>query len=344
MKKGTLLCFLVMIMLLSNIWFFGGIAQAKTLTIGTNPVGSLYYAFGTAFSKVLGAHTSLTLKVLPQSSTVWYPMLQSGEIDLGLTGGGDPSCAYAGKAIYEQATKGKGYRNLRLIMVGAYMQFSTVVRANSGIKTGQDLKGKRVVTEYGAHFSAKLNQLAILSNLGLTLNDFVPVPASSYPDGIRAIIEGRADSSTQSIGSGIIEELAASPGGAYTLPLDPSPQAVERMRHISTYDVYIPDWIVTLCQPGPAGIDKAKYVLGSPVVMLTALNQPEEVIYTITKTVWENYKELAPIHPQLKLWVPKNFATVNTSIPYHVGAVKCYKEVGVWTNELEKHQQKLQGK
>lgn len=319
-------------------------ALPEALTLGTNPIGSLYYAMGAGFAKVIGEHTPMKVEVLPQSATVWYPMLKTGEVNFGIAAASDASVAYAGKAIYEEATKGEGYRDLRIIMHGTPMKMSMVVRGDSGIKTGQDLKGKRVNLEFGAHFSVRLNQLAMLANFGLTPADVKPGVASSYVEGVRAVIEGRADASEGSVGSAIIEELNATPHGAYFIPLDSSPEAVERMRHIEEYHLYVPEYYVTMVKAGPAGVDEDKYMFAYPIAMVCGQSFSEEAVYNIVKAIWENYEELAPIHPRLKDWTPDRYVTIHGSIPYHRGAIRWYKEVGVWTSEMEEHQQKLLAK
>lgn len=313
----------------------------KSLTLGTNPVGSLYYTMGAGFAKVVGDHTRMKVQVLPQSATVWYPMLASGEVDFGLAASSDASVAYSGKAIYQKATKGKGYRDLRILMHGSPMKMSMVVLGDSGIKTGKDLKGKKVNLKFGAHFSVHLNQLAMLSNFGLTPKDIKATAASSYVDGVRAIMEGRTDASEGSVGSGVIEELAASPHGAYFIPLDSSPEAVERMRNIKKYDLHIPEFYVTSVKAGPAGIDEDKMMFAYPISLVCGNKLSDEVAYEITKAVWNNHKALGPIHPRLKDWTPDRYVMTNTSIPYHPGAIKWYKEKNAWSDEMEKRQQKL---
>ncbi len=313
----------------------------KTLSLGTNPVGSLYYTMGAGFAKVVGDHTSMKVQVLPQSATVWYPMLTSGEVDFGLAASSDASVAYSGKAIYKKPTKGKGYRDLRILMHGSPMMMSMVVLGDSGIKTGKDLKGKKVNLDFGAHFSVHLNQMAMLANFGLTPKDVKSTAASGYVDGVRAIVEGRTDASEGSVGSGVIEELAASPHGAYFIPLDPSPEAVERMRNIKKYDLYIPEFYVMKVKAGPAGIKEDRYMFAYPISLVCGSELSEEVAYEITKTVWNNHKELAPIHPRLKNWTPDKYVMINTSIPYHQGAIKWYKEKNAWSEEMEKRQQQL---
>jgi len=66
-----------------------------------------------------------------------------------------------------------------------------------------------------------------------------------------------------------------------------------------------------------------------------------ETVYVVTKTLWKHYKELHPYHVWLKQWRPKQMFDPNPIIPYHPGAVKFFKEAGVWTSQVEKKQKEL---
>ncbi|MBE0555822.1 MAG: TAXI family TRAP transporter solute-binding subunit, partial [Proteobacteria bacterium] len=54
---------------------------------------------------------------------------------------------------------------------------------------------------------------------------------------------------------------------------------------------------------------------------------PEDVVYKMTKAVYENLEELGKSHPQGKDIVLKSATSV--SIPLHPGAIRYYKEKGV---------------
>jgi TRAP-type uncharacterized transport system substrate-binding protein len=82
-------------------------------------------------------------------------------------------------------------------------------------------------------------------------------------------------------------------------------------------------------------------VLGKDITLVCATRLSDDVAYSITKALWENYKELAPVHPRLKFWTPNRFASIRAVVPYHPGSIKWYKEKGVWSKELEEHQKKL---
>jgi uncharacterized protein len=68
---------------------------------------------------------------------------------------------------------------------------------------------------------------------------------------------------------------------------------------------------------------------------------PAEVVYQVLKATWQNVDKLAPLHPWLKGWNHKQMFWAKPSVPYHPGAVRFYKEQGVWTAETEERQQGL---
>ena len=61
----------------------------------------------------------------------------------------------------------------------------------------------------------------------------------------------------------------------------------------------------------------------------------EDVVYTLVKAALDHHKEYARIHPLLPEVDAKRGATM-VGVPFHPGAIKYYKEKGVWTAEHEK--------
>ena len=305
----------------------------KRIVFGANPPGSLYYVMAAGLAKVISAHTAMKVEVFPQGATVWYPMLDSREVDFGINVPGDILTAYKGEAIYEKPTKGKGFY-LRTLMLGSPLMVGFLVPANSDIKGSQDARGKRVPVDYGAFYSATLTVRALLANAGLTSKDVKGLTVTTYVAGVRTLIDGRSDFAMGSVGSGITNELKTARGARY-LDLDTSPEAVARMQKVH------PGYYPIKAKPGLAGLAKETIVMGKDITLIAGMHLSDDVAYHITKALWENYKELAPIHPRLKFWTPNRFASTRAVVPYHPGSITFYKEQGVWTKELEEHQKKL---
>ena len=305
----------------------------KRIVLGGNPPGSLFYVMAAGISKVISAHTPMKVEVFPQGGTIWYPMLDSREVDFGINVPGDILTAYKGEAIYKKPTKGKGF-DLRTLMLGSPLMVGLLVPEKTDIKGIKDIKGKRIPVDYGAFYSATLTVRALLANAGLTYDDVKGLTVTTYVAGVRTLIEGRSALAMGSVGSGITKELKTAKGARY-LDVDTSPEAVARMQKVH------PGYYPIKAKPGLAGLAKETMVMGKDITLVSGKHLSSDVAYHITKALWENYKELAPVHPRLRAWTPNRFASTRAVVPYHAGSIKFYKEQGVWIKELEEHQKKL---
>lgn len=330
MRKSMRLSAWVLVVVLGGA---SAVASARIMVLGGNPPGSLWYAQSQALATVVSKHSDLKVDVLPQGSTVFFPMFATKEVDMGLANPTDAKFAMEAKWPFEGVNNGKGY-DMRAIMLGAPNWLSLVTTADSDIKTLKDLRGKRVVANYGAFTGSTITAQSVLANAGLTNDDIEVVNVSSYPEGVRAVIEGRADAAVGSLGSGIVQELDASRGARF-IEIDPSPEAMKRT------NVPGPAFVPMLVKKGPPGLKEDTWMLAYATTVVARPDLDEKTIMTFIDTVWKHYKELAPIHRSLVNWTPDRFASTEAIIPYHPAAVKYYKQKGVWTEELEKHQAEL---
>ena len=336
MMSKILRLFFIFVFLM--VWGVGeGLAEQlpSMLNIGTHPVGSFFNVVGTAVATVVGRHAPMKTTVKPMAGpSAWYPLLITQEIDLGVLNNWDAEKGYLGEFVYEKLSKGKGFP-VRLIAISVNNAIGLSVAADSGIYKYSDLKGKRVAGNLPTP-SLQLQTEALLLNGGVTWSEIKPIPVSSVAEGVKAVIEGRSDASaTCTIGMPIMEELQAK-RGARILPLDPSPEAMKRVREkFSGYPIKITPG------PGKTGVEKEQYLWAYDIYLIGRQDLPDEAAYQVVKALWENHKELAPIHVLLKNWTPERFVSKEALIPYHPGAVKFYKEKGAWTDEMAKLQETL---
>ena len=71
----------------------------KTIVFGANTPGSLFYVMAAGLAKVISAHSPMKVEIFPQGGTVWYPMLEAGEVDFGINVPGDILTAYRGEGL-----------------------------------------------------------------------------------------------------------------------------------------------------------------------------------------------------------------------------------------------------
>ena len=306
-------------------------ASAKTLVLGGNPEGSLYYSMAQAIAATVTKHSGDKVDVLPQGSTVFFPMFGSKEVDLGIVNPMDARSAYDATWPYEKAAGGKGYK-MQTVMLGSPIRLSMVTTESSGIKRLEDLKGKRVVADYGAFGGSTITAVAALANAGMSPKDVNAVKVSSYPEGVRAVMEGRAVAAVASLGSGIVQELDASKK-ARILPIDRSAEAMARARKVG------PAYVPMLVKKGVVpGVNEDTWVLSYAISIMARPDLDDATVARFVKTVHAHYKELPKIHRSLTTWTPDRFASDQALIPYHPGAIKAYKELGMWNAAMEKHQ------
>ena len=312
------------------------VAWAQRVVLGGNPPGSLFYSMAQAISATVTKHSTIKVDVLPQGGSTYYPMMATGEVDFGLVNPIDALAARRGTPPFDKVSGGKGIP-MQTLMLGSPIRLSLVTVDGSGIKSVKDLKGKRVVADYGAFASAGLTAMAVLANHGLSAKDVDVVTVSSYPEGVRAVMGGRAVAATASIGSGIIRELDAS-RGARILTIDPSPDAMARAKKFGE------PYVVIKVPKGPPGVDEDIHALSYAITIVVRSNLDDKTAYDFVKAVWDHHAELKGIFRPLATWTPNRFASTQAVMPYHAGAIKFYKEQGVWSDAMAKHQATLQGR
>lgn len=311
-------------------------ALPKTIVFGGGSTGALAYTVATALAKVLGDHTPMKVEVLPQPWDAWLPMLETKEVDIGCGGGAGPGYfAYRGLGPYKEPTKGKGYDFTTLIL-GGPLKTAYAAAKNTDINTIKDLKGKKVVAEYKAFLPAQITAEVSLANAGLTKNDVINVAVTDVTEGVKAVIERRADVAITTVGAAMTEEWHRARGVRF-LPIDTSPEALARGRKVN------PTYVPYTHKPGPPGLEKTTITYVMPWILVARTTLPENVAYEVVKTIWQNVGELPSIHALFKEWTTTGFATTATGAPYHPGAIKWYKGQGVWTSEIEAYQKEMLG-
>ena len=68
--------------------------------------------------------------------------------------------------------------------------------------------------------------------------------------------------------------------------------------------------------------------IGSPNVLVTRIDIPEDVVYEITKVIWENLATLQEIHGATKD-MRLEIAIEGLGAPLHPGAIRYYREIGL---------------
>ncbi len=293
------------------------VAAPTFINILTGGTSGVYYPIGVALSqqnnKIDGAKTSVQAI---KASVENLNLLQAGRGELAFSLGDSVADAWNG---VEDAGFKAPLKRLRAI-AGTYNNYIQIVASEeSGIKTLEDLKGKRI--SVGAPKSGtELNARAIFKAAGLDYKDMGRVEFLPYAESVELIKNRQLDATLQSSGLGMaaIRDLAS------TMPVtfvEIPAAVVEKIES----DAYLPGVI-------PAGTYDGQDA-DVPTVAITNIlvsheKVSDEVAYQMTKLMFDNLSSLGNAHSAAKDIKLEN-ATKNLPIPLHPGAERFYKEAGV---------------
>lgn len=289
------------------------------LSMGTAPVGGVFPVVGGAIAEVLNAHKGeIDWKVQAKGtkgSQENIRRLQQNELELALSNAAISYFAVRGEAVWD-----KKY-DIQAIATMAPNVALFIARADSGIQSIADLKGKRVITgPAGAGFQMFIEP--ILAEHGIAWDEIDSISATQS-GAVDQLGDGSADAAFLggAVPTGSITQ-ATSTFDVQFIPFDEP----TRQKLIEKYPFFHSATI-----PGGTykGLDDDYQGLNvGSMHVITSGSQSEDLIYALTKTIWENRAEIAGIHPAGKAINEKNVAR-DTGIPYHPGAVRFYQEIGV---------------
>lgn len=309
----------------------------QSITIGSNPAGTVFYAVGAGLAKVISGASPMQAIVQPYTGTsTLLPLLDSGELDFAIINAVETNLAYQGPAKLKIGGKNPlpHVPNARLIMRGSPLYIGLVVKKD-GVKNFQELKGKRVTGEYPANIAIWYHGYAALASAGLTWEDVKVVPVPAVNEGVDAVVQGRADVSIHAIGAAKIKE-ADSAVGVRHLPIDCSQAGDARVRKA------VPGYSTTTLKSGfSTGIVGDTCVLTFDIYMLGHKGLSNEVVQASLKSIWDNIDKLPPLHAQFQDWSRERAASADVTVPYHPAAVQFYKEKNLWNAKMDEAQKRL---
>jgi TRAP transporter TAXI family solute receptor len=310
----------------------------RSLVIGSNPPGSVFYALASGLAKVVTEATPMQMTVQPYTGTSSFlPLLNTGELDFGINNFVDLALAYQGPERLKVGGRNPfpHIPNVRLVMRGPPFMVGLLVRKDSAIKTIHDIKGKRLTGEYPAQLANWYITFAALAGAGLSWKDvkIVAVPAAN--EGVDALVQGRVDAALHALNSAKVREADASIGVRH-LTIDCSPEGDKRIRQaVSGY------YTKMVKAGGGAAVIEDTCFVAFDICLTSHRAASDAVVAAVIKAIWENIEKLPPFHPAFKEWTRERAVDTDVTIPYHPGVVSFYKEQKLWSAKMDEVQNKL---
>ncbi|GAA6742355.1 TAXI family TRAP transporter solute-binding subunit [Thermus antranikianii] len=312
------------------------LAQKPQVLIGTGGVGGVYFYYGTAVAEILNKAGVVQAQAMQSGGSIENLMLLRDRTDA------SRGVYYCGTALPDAALmahqgeerfQGKP-APVRILFTMYPNYFHVVTTEGSGIRVLQDLKGKRVSTEVPGgiiEYEARILMSAAIPGFDPRVH-FAKWERTRVAESAQMLSEGNLDAFFWSGGlpTGSIVELAGSLSRKgkrlYLVPLPKESTSVQVL--MRRFPGVVDTGVI------PKSVYNTRYdtpTLTFWNVFVCPASLPEDVAYGMVKAVFENLSALhAAVAPARDTTLENAVRSRGGRIPYHEGAVRFFREKGVW--------------
>jgi TRAP transporter TAXI family solute receptor len=298
--------------------------------VAINSGAGTQYVQAAAVAAMLEKYTPMKAFVEPTKSHVAaMPLIQRGEIQFIFVSQAEMYLANRGSEYYESV----GPTPIRVVAAGTELMFTFFTTPSTGIESIEDLAGHKVMWDTktsGVFFWAAKY---VLDYYGLH-DSIISVPSPSPVDRAEALKSGRVDAYACSTQFQAMEILESSVG-MKMLPIPGDAAEWVNERYPAVYSVVCP-------RDYNGGMVKEDIpVLAASTALQASADVPEDVVYATLEAIYDHFEEFAAAHPTLPDMVLERAVSLHSIVPYHDGAIRFYKDRGVWTEEADAMQHRL---
>jgi TRAP transporter TAXI family solute receptor len=297
-------------------------AQQKFVTIGTGGVTGVYYAAGGAICRLMNkdrAQHGIRCSVESTGGSVYnVNTIKAGELDFGVSQSDIQYNALKGEAQFKD---GGAFPELRSVFSLHGEPLTVVSRKEANITKMEDFKGKRFnVGNPGSGQRATLEVL--LPAMGMSNADFSLASELKPDEHGAALCDNKIDGFAFVVGhpAANIQDPTTTCGAKLVSITGPSVDKI-----LAQYPYFAPATI-----PGGmyANNPEPTKTFGVVASIVSSTKVPADTVYTLVKSVFENFDDFKKLHPAFANLEPKDMIKNGMSAPLHDGAVKYYKEKG----------------
>jgi TRAP transporter TAXI family solute receptor len=310
--------------------FMGGTpttAQAKTIyvTIGTGGITGVYYPTGGAIAKMVNnkrKEYGIRATVESTGGSVFnVNAVMSGDLDFGVVQSDRQYQAVHGLAEWKDAGPQK---DLRAVFSIHPESVTLVAAVDANIKDIKDLKGKKVnIGNPGS--GQRQNSIDALDAEGIDYEKDLQAEGIKAAESAGLLQDGRIDAFFYTVGhpNGSILEATSGKRKVRFIPI--AGAGVEKL--LAKYPYYAKA-IIPISFYANADNKEDVPTFGVKATFVTSAKVPDNVVYAITKEVFDNLEEFKQLHPAYSVLTKQNMLE-GLSAPIHPGAMKYFKETGL---------------
>jgi TRAP transporter TAXI family solute receptor len=297
-------------------------ARADEVLIGTGSKAGVYYQAGRAICRLINVHVEgVTCKALSTAGSLFnLSNVRGGALEFGIAQSDAQFDAvnHSGPFKFQDDT----YEDLRAMFSLHAEPFTVVARKDAGIRSIDDLKGKRVnIGNPGSGQRATME--VVMQAKGWTKNDFLlaeELPASQQS---LALCHNRVQAMVYTVGhpNASVGQAAGLCDAVLINTVGPEIDKLVASRPYYAHTT-IPGGIY-------AGNPDPVRTFGVKATVVTSSDVSTELVYAVVKGLFENLDQFRKMHPAFAGLEPKEMIQEGLSAPLHEGALRYFKEKGL---------------
>lgn len=227
------------------------------------------------------------------------------------------------------AKAGWGPQPLRMIAEGTGRSWGFYTSKKTGITTFEQIKGKRV-TFFPADATRNNTIESAFKAHGFTWADVQKVSFDSADAAQQGLLDGTIDVAFTGFPTAKMVEVDATLG-CVVIPFTDTPQMAAIFHSLLPHD------LVMVKKGAFVGVTQDMLLPASVDQIISYNTLGDDFAYQIAKGLWDANAQIIA-NTASKDWTKANAVMIPTSAPFHPGAIRFYKEVGVWSAAHDKWQ------
>ena len=295
-------------------------AATKYISIGTGAITGVYYPAGGAICRLLNRgrkEHGIRCSVESTGGSVSnLNAIRNGAVDFGIVQSDWQYHAYNGTGFFADQ---KPFKELRSVFSLYTETFTMAVLEKSDIKKFDDVVDKRI--NFGPQGSGMYATMEVLMSIkGWTRQNFSAVTYLQPSEQPKALCDGKIDVMIYASGNpnGVLQE-ATQACKVRIIPIDR--ETIDKL--IKTNSFYVRATILGGMYAGnPNNIE----TFGVKASLVTSEKTSADVVYNITKAVFENFDNFKTLHPVFSSLKKEEMVKEGNSSPIHAGSARYFKE------------------
>ena len=298
-------------------------AQQTFIGIGTGGVTGVYYPAGGAICRLVNrdrAEHGIRCGVESTAGSIFnINAIRDGELEFGIAQSDWQYHAFNGTSRFEDDGP---FEDLRAVFSLHPEPFTVVARADAGITSFDDLPGMRV--NIGNPGSGQRGTMEVVMDaMGWDMDTFGQVTELPAGEQALALCDNNVDAIVYTVGhpSGAIQEATTA---CDTVLVNVDNDVIRAL--VEERDYYR---MATIPGGMYRGTDEDVTTFGVGATFVSSAAVPEEVVFQVTRAIFENMDQFTALHPALGALDPSEMVSDGLSAPLHDGAARFFSEAGL---------------